>query len=466
MKFKPAQIIVSTEHPFEHDALDRKSSIEALTGFVESLNGPFVLGLDSPWGTGKTTFIKMWQAHLQKKGHACLYFNAWETDFSTDPMVAFVGEISSLMENIQKKNASYKPHLAKTKKIASAIAKRAIPATLRIATAVILDLDDLSEKVIGDAAAETITDAVDLYTAEKSLLKQFHTELDATISTLKKSDITLPLIIFVDEIDRCRPNYAIDLLERIKHLFNIENAIFVVALDKEQLSVSLKCVYGEGLNTEEYLRRFIDIEFSLPDANSKSFTNNLVSRFEFEEYFQKRTHPDLRHDLENLVKVFNELSSLYKLSLRARENCFTRIAIALQATSENHYLHPILLTTLTILRVADPPAYKSYVMGNGTTEELLDKIRNLKGGSTFLDSHIGAVTESYLIEAKLNRSEESPELQQYSALCNDQNADPIQLDRAKKILAITQKLRFNESVSIETIINRIELAAQLTQGRR
>lgn len=465
MKFKPAQISITPQTPFEQDVLNRKPSIEALTGFIESLNGPFVLALDSPWGTGKTTFIRMWQPWLEQKGYASLYFNAWESDFSTDPMIAFVGEIGSLMQTIQKKGGSYKPHLAKTKKIATALAKRAVPAALRVATAGVLDLDNLSEKAIGDAAAETISDAVDLYTAEKSLMTQFHLALDATIATLKNSDKKLPLVIFVDEIDRCRPSYAVDLLERIKHLFNIENAIFIIALDKQQLSVSLKSVYGDGLNTEEYLRRFIDIEFSLPEPDSKSFTKNLISRFDFKDYFSKRTHPELRYDLDNFTNVFNELSTLYKLSLRAREHCFTRIAIALKATPEDHYLYPILLTTLTILRVADPAAYKNYVMGDGTTGEIINHIRSIKGGDMFIDSRIGTVVESYLLIAKLDRNDSCPELELYQTTTKDPKADPIQLERAQRIIHITNEMRYKErAATIGFIVNRIELAAQLSRN--
>lgn len=464
MKFKPTQILVDSNNPFEQDALNRKPSVEALTGFIESLSGPFVLAIDSPWGTGKTTFIKMWQSVLEHQEFACLYFNAWETDFSTDPMIAFVGEIGSLMQSIQKDEGSFQPHLAKTKKIATALANRAIPAALRVVTAGILDIDTISEKAIGDAVAETVNDAVDIYTAEKSLMIQFHETLDATISTLKESGKKTPLVIFVDEIDRCRPSYAIDLLERIKHLFNIENAIFVIALDKEQLSVSLKGIYGDGLNTEEYLRRFIDIEFTLPEAEAKSFTANLISRFGFEEYFHTRTHPELRNDFDNFRDTFNELSTLFCLSLRAREQCFTRIAIALKATPTDHYLYPILLTALTILRIAAPKVYKHYVMGDGTTGELLKYFQSIKGGSTFLNSHAGAVMESYLILAKLDRNENSPELAMYQSIIENQNADPSQSERANKILRITQGMRFNErGATLGQIINKIELAAKLSR---
>lgn len=465
MKFKPDLLIIDTENPFKFDALKREQSIQALTGFIDSINGPFVLAVDSPWGTGKTTFIKMWQAYLDKQNQTTLYFNAWESDFSTDPMVAFVAEISSLMESFQKDNSLYKPHLAKTRKIATVLAKRAIPAAIRIGTAGILNLDDFTEEAIGNAAAEVAKDAIDLYAAEKNLMKQFHEALNATIESLKESEKKSTLIIFIDEIDRCRPTYAIDLLERIKHLFNIENAIFVIALDKEQLSVSLKGVYGEGLNTNEYLRRFIDVEFSLPDADTKAFTNNLIERFNFKEVFNKRTHQDLRYDYDNFVSVFNELCTIYKLSLRAREQCFTRIAIALNNTPENHYLHPVPLTALTIIKMAESQLYRQFVFERGTASEILASMRKSKAGEELLASHLGIVIESYMIILKAKyHDNSSPELEEYNRLIKDTSTNPDQQSHAMEIIETINNIRRrNHTPNLDFIINKIELAALLSR---
>lgn len=465
MKFKAAPFVINPDNPFESDALKRQQSIEALTGFIDSISGPFVLAIDSPWGTGKTSFIKMWQAHLEKQNITTLYFNAWESDFSTDPMVAFVAEISSLMEGFQKENGSYKPHLAKTRKIATALAKRAIPAAVRVGTAGILNLDDFTEEAISNAAGEGIKDAIDLYSAEKTLMKQFHVALNATIESLKESEKKPTLIIFIDEIDRCKPTYAIDLLERIKHIFNIENAIFVIALDKEQLSVSLKSIYGNGLNAREYLRRFIDIEFNLPEADSQAFTSNLVLRFGFKDYFDKRTHSELRYDFDNFVSTFNELCTVYNLSLRAREHCFTRIALALSSTPENHYLHPIPLTILTIIKTVDEQLYKLFVFGEGLASDILNSIGKTKAGQELLSSRAGTRIVGYLITLKLDPYKDTnSEIDNYNKLAKD-NTKPETQTHANAVLEMVGHIRSREhSPSLGFIINKIELAAKLARN--
>src|ERR1041385_3321058 len=101
MKFKPTPIQIAEDDPFKEGLLSRKSSAEVLTDFVSSLTEPFVLAIDSPWGTGKTTFLKMWLQLLRNQKFHCLYFNAWETDFTDSPLVSLIGEVGSEIEKLQ-----------------------------------------------------------------------------------------------------------------------------------------------------------------------------------------------------------------------------------------------------------------------------------------------------------------------------------------------------------------------------
>jgi predicted KAP-like P-loop ATPase len=78
------------------------------------------------------------------------------------------------------------------------------------------------------------------------------------------------LIIFIDELDRCRPLYAIECLERIKHIFGIKRLIFVLSIDKKNLAKSIQSQYG-NIDTNNYLRRFIDLEFDLKNPSIDKF---------------------------------------------------------------------------------------------------------------------------------------------------------------------------------------------------
>ncbi|MCI5165680.1 MAG: hypothetical protein D3903_06180 [Candidatus Electrothrix sp. GM3_4] len=275
MSYKLTELEVSSDEPFRCDALKREPSVDALSTLIGELTGPFVLAIDSPWGTGKTTFVRMLQKVLEKKEYPCLYFNAWETDFSTDPLVAFLGEISTLLSKEINKESDLAKNFNKAKKIAGQLARRAIPAAAKIVTYGVLDLDKVTERALADGVSASSTDAVDDYLKERNLIDEFRSSLGKAIGKLNEDGKQSKIIIFVDEIDRCRPTYAVELLERIKHLFNIENVIFVVSLDKGQLRTSLGAVYGQGINADEYLRRFIDLEFLLPKPDAEAFTNNL-----------------------------------------------------------------------------------------------------------------------------------------------------------------------------------------------
>jgi hypothetical protein len=206
----------------------------------------------------------------------------------------------------------------------------------------------------------SLSDAVDSYAAEKKLIDSFRTNLSFALAAIENDGRQRKLIIIVDELDRCKPTYAIQLLERIKHLFNLENVIFVVALDKQQLGISLGAVYGAGIDANEYLRRFFDLEYSLPSVDPIEFTKCLYERFGFDEFFTSRTNSGLRYEKQQLVDSFNAFSKLFDLSLRACEQCFARIRIALLMTEENHLLYPILISTLTILKIVHPQMYHAY----------------------------------------------------------------------------------------------------------
>ena len=99
MQLKPKNLTISPDNPFGEDKLSRQQSAQILTQLVSTIREPFVLANDSPWGTGKTTFIKMWMTSLKEKnGFPCICFNAWDSDFTGDPLVSFIGEMKASLD--------------------------------------------------------------------------------------------------------------------------------------------------------------------------------------------------------------------------------------------------------------------------------------------------------------------------------------------------------------------------------
>lgn len=290
---KNTDLQIDPKDPFKEDCLHRQEAAENLTLLIRSITQPFVLSINAPWGMGKTTFIKMWQAKLKNEGHACIYFNAWGSDFSTDPLVSFIGEIDSHLEGgliSPGQKSEFKKQFNKVKKISTELLKKATPLALKLSTLgvinniedikTLLDFDSSGDNAIADFVAKLTEDKIKSYREEKNTIKNFQQNLERLAEIISNdSELKPPLLFFVDELDRCRPNYAIELLERIKHLFNVNGIVFILALDRQQLSHSVKSLYGIGMDAEGYLRRFIDLDYQLPNPSSEDYGIYLAQRY-------------------------------------------------------------------------------------------------------------------------------------------------------------------------------------------
>ena len=248
---------------FENDKLNRKNIAVNLTNILQNFDTSvgLILAIDSAWGGGKTTFIKMWKNMLDSEVKIPnFYFSAWEDDHTKEPLVAIFSELHSYLKNIKID----KGKLEKLSSITKSVFAKTLPTISQVITEKALDkvgIDDKSlQKIIESFSENTATILLESYTKEKEIIKQLKELLSSIIESVGESK---PFIIFIDELDRTRPTYAIEMLETIKHLFGIPNLIFVISIDKAQLSKSIQAVYGD-IDTQNYLRRFFDLEFILP----------------------------------------------------------------------------------------------------------------------------------------------------------------------------------------------------------
>jgi hypothetical protein len=397
MTYKAPELLIPPDDPFKHDALQRKPLVKFVTDILSKANGPFVMALDAPWGSGKTTFVRMLEAQLKSAEFACIYFNAWKVDYLTDPLVALVSAIEQIEPIPSPEGAQLRDQLKRMRRVTGVVAKRGLVAAAKAATIGVLDLDKEFETIASELAAGVTADVVDDFKREKELLERFRLELAGAVEQLPAVGKKPTLIFIVDELDRCRPTFAIELLERIKHLFDVPNVVFLLALDKRQLEAITACVYGERIDAPEYLRRFIDLEYALPMPATDGFTESLITRFGLGEQFAARTHHELRHDRQYFVEIFTTLANLFDLSLRAREGCVTRLSIVLDQTPSNHHLEPVLVSLLIVLRSVEPGLFHQFCSGAASPGDVMSALRNRIGGAKFCDSHAGAIVEAYLI---------------------------------------------------------------------
>jgi ABC-type dipeptide/oligopeptide/nickel transport system ATPase subunit len=97
MKIKHQELEIPQDSPFQHCKLDRKKYALILTDIVNTYSDGFVLAINNEWGTGKTTFVKMWQQYLNIESFQTVYFNAWENDFDSNPLVPIMSELKTFL---------------------------------------------------------------------------------------------------------------------------------------------------------------------------------------------------------------------------------------------------------------------------------------------------------------------------------------------------------------------------------
>jgi hypothetical protein len=458
MKYRFESPKFDPEDPYRHDALNRKDAVDFLAGVIGRVGGPFVLALDAPWGSGKTTLVQLLNMELQKQGFRCVYFNAWQVDYVTDPLVALVASID-LAGPTGATGSLFRQHLKEVRHITGLVAKRGVVALTKALTAGALDLDEEIEAAASEFAGEVTGDLVEAFQKEKELLAKFRHELSSAIEQLPQSGSKPTLVFFVDELDRCRPTFAIELLERIKHLFDVPNIAFVLSIDKSQLEASTAAVYGQGIEAAEYLRRFIDLEFGIPRSSNEKFLSALLNQCGLKEVFSQRQGP-VASDQDTFTKVFLGLSGLYDLSLRAMERCITRLCVVMDQTPSNHYLDPILVALLVVLRSKDPELFMQLHRGGASAADVFARLSALPGGKPFVEGQVGLALEGWLLAADENESRLEDRKAELLAMSNDPNR---KTNRAERLLATAHQLHnsMRGAPRLSHVAAKVDLAARL-----
>lgn len=256
-------------------------------------NKSFVMAIDSSWGSGKTTFIN--NELMKVKEFKFIYYNAWENDFWDN---AYESLISNIIDQLDNNN-----NLASLKKSALTIGKAL--------------LKGVASKYLGAETVENIINVVEEcrdnfkeydfsdYKMFKDSIYKFKRDLSEYVNSHNK-----PIVIIVDELDRCKPIFAINTMEIVKHLFDCENLSFVFSIDMEQLGNVLKGLYGSEFNGYSYLNRIFDIVSQMPKFSSEEFIEYI-----FDEKLFGKYAPNIKYFMNKLLRNDNhsvrEISSFY-----------------------------------------------------------------------------------------------------------------------------------------------------------
>lgn len=367
------KIMKRPDYPFSDDLLGMGEVASGMATIISNTDGPFVFNINSPYGTGKTFFMTRLRALMEREfGHRTVYFNAWEFDFYKNPLVAIVAELQGHFEANPIKELEKTGMINQIKDQTIGLVKKmdfsfALEGKITDPhTGLVCSVKpSVSIKAKESPSGNVKKDIFEEYKDFKKLKEEFVTLLNEFLINEQK-----PLIFFIDELDRCRPDYAIEVLETIKHFFPIKNIIFVLAVDRAQIESTVRTLFGCNTTTE-YLKKFIDQDFYLPAADSQKYIYAMCEQHlhdVIEDFCEQDRLMFYMHNLETnhespaaenaltIIAVYVQaLSALYTFSLRTQEQIIIFIKMFFQSLKPGRDVFiPDLAAILICIRFLSP----------------------------------------------------------------------------------------------------------------
>ena len=315
---------------FAHrDEFDRKSIAEKVIKLLDAEMDFCPMAIDGGWGTGKTEFchklinlIKEQDARRQKAARkaaadaaraaenaedtadavaqadtaaqpatdgeqtaaqaatlpqerAVIYLDAFASETVDDPLLCILAAIRAEFPDKETRKKISQKAVPVVKTLCKVTGKAVFAHVFK------QDLEDVSEAV-ADAASDGVNSLID-QTVDK-LLDQYadaQENLDALKNVIATAVAQRPILFFIDELDRCRPDFALSILELVKHVFDIPGIKFIFVANLEQLKAAIRKRYGQDVDADVYLEKFINMEIGLSShTNARKHLHNSIVLFE------------------------------------------------------------------------------------------------------------------------------------------------------------------------------------------
>ena len=376
MSIRAKQIDVPETDPFQYDLLERRRLVLTLADTLVGTHGPAVFSIDGAWGTGKTTFVRMLAQVLKKKGVNVVSVNAWETDYSRDPLNVLS---ASLLRNAAISDAGKSERF---KKAASRLMADLIPATTKGVLKAMAPGGELVVDNLVDEISKLLDRPESASIHGSEAVQDFRTRLKDLSSPCEGMEG--PLVVIVDELDRCRPDYAVSMLEIIKHFFDTEGVVFLLAVNRSQLDESVRTLYGTVNDPESYFRRFFDVELRLSQGDTVGFAGSVLSELGLKE-------PKLE------LNTLNMFLSSGPYSLRFVDQTIRLYGLVESGIYQTHLQNcQWMLVTAILLRLIDEQAYSAFNRNEISDLDLADKVFEKTWTSPMRETQFGQVIEATL----------------------------------------------------------------------
>lgn len=388
------------------DALERRKFAEWLLGALVSLSDRagrrsgegIAICLDGDWGSGKSFFLRGFAKTVEASGYAAIDFNSWVHDLgdgSAAPLMAVIDErMRELIGDLPAKASAKSKALDAWSSAKSRFRRSLLPASKVFASGLARKLvgtgiDELAaamsgtagktddgEMAVVDAALDKLmSQMLDAHRERVEAIEQFNKKFgEACVALAEAKKVKLPLFVLVDELDRCRPTYAISVLEEMKHLFRVPGVCFVVATNLDQVEKAVCAVYGNSFDGRRYLERFFDRRYSLPSVDlwrvSREALTQLhepsVSSWTRERWVGLHDAADGGQAVESFKFVDDAMS----LDLRSQKKIVEIAQDVIAGLPSDAYVHGVWLFFLSALWLRHPDLFSLVEKGEMNSSQV------------------------------------------------------------------------------------------------
>lgn len=255
-----------TQLTFEaRDEFNRKSIAEKVITLLRSDITVSPLVIDGSWGLGKTEFCqKLLSLMSTEETHHLIYIDAFKADHADEPLLTVLAKVLEVLPSQEEQQGLIQKAIPALRYGLKTGGKALVAHILRQDTDSIINGFDEEVKQVADKAIDA---------SVESLLKD-HVEAESSLQALQQALKSIaeqkPIVLFIDELDRCRPNFSVLMLETIKHTFDVEGVQFVLITNTNQLKASINHCYGPTIDAQRYLDKFIRFSFTLPHTTNEN----------------------------------------------------------------------------------------------------------------------------------------------------------------------------------------------------
>jgi len=394
----------AADYNFENCKLGRKEYGEFLVSYITQETDGFVLNLNGGWGSGKTNLLKRMYVDLLGKRHPAIYVDAWESDFVKEPLVVIASE---LINQLQAMSSGIGEDLNKLSDALGRFLKASFVGVSGVITKKFIDDSTVgvgfAENILNETSKGAMRSIRQGYAEQVEAIKEVRENLEALSEVLSGPTFgnNLPVVVLVDELDRCRPTYAIEMLETIKHFFCTRNFVFVVATDTEQLEHSIKAVYGNDFASGQYLRRFFDRRIEIPEPDIDIYLSDFELKIPEGDGFIifPCSGGDCSYLMDNWKRLFSCCMKAYGFKVRDSDQILVRLKSILSYISVIKDDGKVLFISLPLVLLAlceQHAGMDEYWKRNSSISDSVKKYLSVNDPAYIQGTSIGSVMDDNL----------------------------------------------------------------------